>query len=353
MAAAGGGRAGVAVVIPAYNPDQRLLAAVEGLLGEGFASIVVVDDGSRPESRPVFAALARDPRCHLLAHAVNLGKGRALKTAFNHVALALPAAEGIVTADADGQHLPRDVAKVADAFARRPGALVIGSRRFGAGTPARSLVGNLVTRHAFRLLIGRRIADTQSGLRCFPAGLVPLLLELEGERFEYEMNMLIATKTAGIDVVEEEISTVYLEGNRSSHFRPLRDSMRISFLLIRFASSSALAAVVDFLVFVAAHALGAGLLPSFVAARLVAGSLNFLVNRTLVFRSRARIAATVPRYCALFLALGAVAFLCTRSLADAGTHVIAAKIAVETLLFPASFAVQREFIFPEPRGERA
>lgn len=345
--------AGIVAVIPACNPDERLLGIVEGLEAEGFETIVVVDDGSRPACRPIFATLARDPRCHVLLHAVNLGKGRALKTAFNHVAVALPGAGGIVTVDADGQHLPRDVAKVAAAFAARPDALVIGARRFGPGTPARSLLGNVVTRHVFRLLVGKRVSDTQSGLRCFPLSLAPLLLRLEGERFEYEMNVLIATRTAGIEVLEEEISTVYLEGNRSSHFRPLLDSMKISFLLARFTSSSALAAAVDFLVFVLAHALGAGLLPSFLAARLVAGTLNFLVNRSLVFRSRGKVSATFARYCALFLALGATAFLSIRWLAGAGMDVAAAKVLMETLLFPASFAIQRDFIFPERREEPA
>jgi hypothetical protein len=282
---------------------------------------------------------------------VNLGKGRALKTGMNHVLLAFPEAAGILTVDADGQHLARDVAKVAARFAARPAALVIGSRRFGTGTPLRSRVGNVVTRHVFRVLAGRRISDTQSGLRCFPLSLAPLLLRLEGERFEYEMNVLLALGRAAVEVLEEPISTVYIEGNRSSHFRPLADSMKIYFLLIRFSCSSALAAVVDFLVFITAFRLGGSLLFSFVLARLVAGSLNFLVNRSLVFHSRAQIAATVARYFALFVTLGACAFLSIRALSDLGMNVVAAKALTETALFFASFAIQRDFIFAAPREE--
>lgn len=342
---------GVIVLIPAYNPDERLRATVEGLLGENFETIVVVDDGSLPECRPVFAALAGNPRCRVLAHAVNLGKGRALKTGLNYIALTLPEASGIVTVDADGQHLPRDVAKVAARFAGRPGALVIGARRLGRGIPLRSLVGNVITRHVFRFLVGKKITDTQSGLRCFPTRLVPLFLRLEGERFEYEMNMLIATKAAAIEVVEEEISTVYIESNRSSHFRPLIDSMKIYFLLLRFALSSALAAIVDFLVFITAYALSGSLLPSFLLGRLVAGNLNFLVNRNLVFHNRARVATTVARYYALFVTMGAVAYFSIRSLTGLGVNVVAAKVLTETLLFLASFALQREFVFVAPREE--
>jgi glycosyltransferase involved in cell wall biosynthesis len=341
----------VVVLIPAKNPDGRLPTTVDALAREGFGRIVVVDDGSDPRCRPVFAALERDGRCEVLRHAVNLGKGRALKTGLNHILLAHPEAAGILTVDADGQHLPADVAKVAARFAANPKALVIGSRRFGAGTPLRSLLGNVITRHVFHILVGRRISDTQSGLRCIPAALAPLLLSLEGEGFEYEMNVLIATRPAAVEVLEEEISTVYLESNRSSHFRPLLDSMRIYFLLLRFASSSALAALVDFLVFITAYRLGGDLLLSLALARVAGGSLNFSVNRSLVFHSRAGLAATLAGYGALFLALGACAYLSIRALAGLGMNVVAAKALTETALFLASFAIQREFIFSARRGD--
>lgn len=222
----------IVVVIPAYNPDEALLSVVSGLMGEGFARIVVVDDGSAGRCAPVFEQIRALPQCTLLAHAVNLGKGRALKTGLNHVLLSFPRAAGVVTVDADGQHLAADVARVAASFLERPDALVLGSRTFGGGVPLRSRVGNAITRGAFRLLVGRRTTDTQSGLRCFSIPLASRFLGLEGERYEYEMNVLIeAHRMAGIR--EVGISTVYVEGNRSSHFNPVIDSAKIFSGLLR------------------------------------------------------------------------------------------------------------------------
>lgn len=344
--------ADVVVLIPAYNPDEMLLAVVAALIDRGFARIVVVDDGSGPASAPVFARLRTLPQVALLAHAVNLGKGRALKTGLNHILQAWPDAAGVVTVDADGQHLAADVAAVVASFLGRPDALVLGSRSFGRSVPLRSLLGNVITRGVFRLVVGTRIADTQSGLRCFPLALVPRFLALEGERYEYEMNVLVeAHRIAGIR--EVGISTVYLQDNRSSHFNPLADSMRIYFLLLRFSFSSALASLVDFAVFALATALGAGLLRSMVVARAVAGSLNFVVNRNLVFRSSGRVPPALLRYAALLALLGGVAYLAIRALAEAGVDVVLAKFLVETLLFLVSFTVQRSVVFTARRGERA
>lgn len=339
----------VIVLVPAYNPDGKLPAFVDSLVAAGFPRIVVVDDGSEPASAPAFARVAAHPECTVLAHAVNLGKGRAIKTGLNHILQRHPGAAGVVTADADGQHLARDVAAVVETFRARPDALVLGARRFGPGTPLRSLVGNVLTRHLFRLLAGRRVTDTQSGLRCFPRALLPELLRLEGERYEYEMNVLLALRDA-TPVVEREIETVYLEGNRSSHFDPVYDSMKISFLLLRFTVASVFASMIDFLVFALAHSLGGSLLASIAVARLVAGNVNFLVNRRLVFRSRERVPVVILKYYTLLALLGTFAYGSIRALADAGVHVIAAKILVESLLFLANFSIQQNFIFTGRRG---
>jgi glycosyltransferase involved in cell wall biosynthesis len=341
----------VVVLIPAYQPDEKLLAVVADLLAEGFARIVVVDDGSAAECLPVFARLQCHPQCTLLAHAVNLGKGRALKTGLNHIALTAPGAAGVVTVDADGQHLAADVARVAAAFLERPDALVLGSRRFGRDVPLRSLLGNVVTCGVFRFLVGKKLADTQSGLRCFPLRLVPQFLQLEGERYEYEMNMLIAAHETAC-IREVGISTVYIEDNRSSHFSPLVDSMKIYFLLLRFSFSSVFTSVIDFLVFALAYALSTSVLLSIVVARLVSGIVNFTLNRSLVFHSSDRVVVAVLKYYALLVLLGAAAYLAIQALAEAGVNVIVAKLLAESLLFLVSFSVQRSIIFTR-RGAQA
>ena len=152
-----------------------------------------MDDGSPPTSAPVFDGCG-DPGCTVLRHAVNRGKGRAIKTGLAHFLERYPGAAGVVTVDADGQHRARDVVawRSRSSRSRTPWS---SARGVSAGTPLRSRIGNLLTRQLFRWVAGRRLSDTQSGLRCFSRALVPRLLALEGERYEYEMNVLPACPT--------------------------------------------------------------------------------------------------------------------------------------------------------------
>jgi glycosyltransferase involved in cell wall biosynthesis len=225
----------VVALVPAYNPDATLVAVVDGLLAAGFASVVVVDDGSHPSCRPVFDAAAARPGARVLRHLANRGKGRALKTGLAAVRDAFPGALGVVTVDADGQHRAADAARVAADFLAAPDALVMGARRFAGAVPLRSRLGNALTRRVFRWVSGADLLDTQSGLRCVPLAAVPGLLELAGERYEYEMHVLAAARRLGLPIREVEIETVYLDGNPSSHFNPLLDSLRIYWRLLRSA----------------------------------------------------------------------------------------------------------------------
>ncbi len=342
----------IAVLIPAYNPKEPLLLLVEALIKFDFRRIVVVNDGSEPSCREIFDKLAGMQNCHVIHHAVNLGKGRALKSGLNYCCVNFPDLLGIVTADADGQHLPADIRKVSETFLNDPRSLVIGARIFAKGTPLRSLLGNVITRYVFRLLIGGKLTDTQSGLRCIPMGIVPDLIRLEGERYEYEMNMLISTKNSRTSIREVEIATVYLENNRSSHFNPLIDSMRIYFLLLRFSFSSLVASSIDFIIFTIIYLLRGNILTALIMARLVSGCINFFVNKNLVFRSRGGAVLPLIKYFTLFITLGTLSFLSIRTMADFGINVIAAKITAESVLFLASFTVQRDFIFAAPAPDR-
>lgn len=339
----------IPVLIPAYNPNELLLKLVESLMQEGFRSIIIVNDGSDADCDDIFKALEKKG-CHVLHHAINLGKGRAIKTGLNFFCLTFKEAQGIVTADADGQHTARDISRVAQAFLHNPAALVMGTRRFDKTTPLRSLVGNMLTRYIFRLFIGKKITDTQSGLRCIPRHAVPLFMQLEGEKYEYEMNMLIATKTNEIPVVEEAIDTIYIDNNRSSHFNPLIDSMKIYFLLLRFFFSSIFASSVDFVVFSGIFYMSDNIVMSIVCARAVAGNINFFINRKLVFRSSAHVVFAILKYYLLLIALAVMASLAIQALADAGMNVILAKALTETMLFIASFSIQRDYIFGSHRN---
>ena len=220
------------VVIPAYRPDAALPQLVSELAAAPLF-LVVVDDGSGPAYEPVFAAL-RHPAVTLLRHETNRGKGAALRTAFRWIAEHRPDARGIVTADADGQHAAPDILAVVAALAAEPEALHLGSRPLdGPGVPLRSRLGNLPMRWFFRLCTGLRLADTQTGLRGFPASLAPWFAALPGDRYEFELSMLLAAARLGCPIREHPIQALYRPGNAGSHFRPLRDSWRVWKALFR------------------------------------------------------------------------------------------------------------------------
>ena len=282
------------VLIPALKPEARLVTLTAELVHCGFGLVVVVDDGSRPEYQFVFAEVAALPRVEVLQHAINLGKGRALKTGFNHLLNARPELCGVVTADADGQHTAEDIERVGRALLESSQRPVLGSRRFERDVPARSRFGNVVTRRIVRLLTGVNLSDTQTGLRGLPYEVLPELLSLEGERYEYEMTVLMHLCRSGRRPVEFPIATVYIENNRGSHFNPVWDSMRIYFMLLRFYASSLLAAGVDLAGFSLCFVLTHQLLLS-VAVGRVSSLINFVVNRRFVFQNRAALPGSLWR----------------------------------------------------------
>ena len=224
----------VAVILPSLNPDHRFLEVAEGLIGAGFLHIVVVDDGSDAEHKKWFDDVRAYPQCHVLVHEVNKGKGRALKTAFAWCLENRPHIDGVVTADGDNQHRPADIRRCAQAMIDDPGKVWLGVRDFSLDhVPARSRMGNTLTRGIMRLACGVSVTDTQTGLRAIPARDLPLMLRIPGERYEYETQMLLSLREAKVGIGEVVIDTVYIDENESSHFHPVRDSWKIYKIIIR------------------------------------------------------------------------------------------------------------------------
>ena len=342
----------LAVVIPAYKPSAGLIDLVRTLSESDLPAIVIVDDGSGPEYRETFAQASAYPRVELLRHAVNLGKGAALKTAFNHVLCAYPELAGVVTADADGQHHPGDIERVASKLMDRPDALVLGSRQFEGDVPLRSRIGNIATRGVMHALLGQKLTDTQTGLRGIPANLLPRLLKIESRGYEFELEMLIAAHHLQIPVVEEPIKTIYEPGNKSSHFNPIIDSMKVYFVLLRFGSVSMMTAVLDNLIFYLAYRRTGHVLGAQILARVFAVTFNYTMVRSSVFYSRQRHKAVLPKYLGLVVVSGTASYGGIRWLtASFAIGAVAAKLLVETFLFFVNFAVQRVFIFkPQENG---
>ncbi|WP_137843731.1 bifunctional glycosyltransferase family 2/GtrA family protein [Microbacterium sp. 2FI] len=338
------------VLIPAFEPGPALDRLVRELVAaEPALGIVIVDDGSGPDYASVFAAVAAEGAT-VLRHDTNRGKGAALKTGIAHILAAHPG-DDVVTADADGQHTPRDILRVADAVrtdadAGAP-ALVLGCRGFTGAVPARSRVGNALARGIFRLAAGWSLSDTQTGLRGIPSEHLAWVRDQWGDRFEFEQNVLLQSRRAGIAARELPIATVYLEGNASSHFRPVADSWRVALPLALFTGSSLIAFVVDTIALLVLTALTGLLVPSIIAARVLSASVNFAVNRRVVFGDarRGRMPGQALRYGVLAVALLASNVVWLEALTDFGIPLLLAKIATEAVLFVTSYGVQRTFVF--------
>lgn len=339
----------VVVLIPAYNPDQSLLEVVRQVAAAGFAEVVVVDDGSEDDCLAVFDQVEREPQVTLLRHAVNQGKGAALKFGFNHILNRKKGNSdflGVVTADADGQHLAADIVKVAQGLRDNPQSLVLGVRTFRGEIPLRSRLGNEITKVVFRALVGVAVIDTQTGLRGIPRALMPTLLRIKANRYEFELDMLVKAAEGKRGIVQVPIETVYLEGNASSHFNPLLDSAKIYLVFLRFITSSLLTALVDNLIFILAFTLGGGVLISQVLARAASVLVNFTLNKKYVFKHQEPNAAVFIKFVLLVAVMGWVSFSMIQFMVTHwGFAVIPAKILAESLLYLVNFATQRTLIF--------
>lgn len=349
----------VALVIPALDPEPRLLELVDGIVPAWDGPIVVVDDGSSEAAQPIFEqAAARG--CVVLRHARNLGKGRALKTAFNECLVAYPDCIGAVTADADGQHCVEDILACARALREDPEKLIVGCRDFSAaGVPTHNMLGNRITCVAMRLLCGVKVSDTQTGLRGIPRRFMDDLLTAAGERFEFETDMLLETKRLDIQIREVPIRTIYIDQGRASKFHVVRDSLRIYLLLLKYALSSAFASILDLvlyaLIFPLVEVLGGGVASITIAtviARVFSATANFAINRNLVFKSTSGVVPEAVRYivlcvCVMFASAGLVTGICLAT----GAASLPVKIVVDVLLFFVNYTIQRVWVFP-PQSDR-
>ncbi len=356
----------VAVVLPSLNPDHRFKAVVDGLLGAGFEHIVIVDDGSDEAHKRWFDELRGQNGCRILVHEVNKGKGRALKDAFSFVREQMPELRGVVTIDGDGQHLLGDIIACAERMLREGDKVVMGCRDFSQpDVPPRSVAGNRFTAAMFRLCYGIRISDTQTGLRAIPAQYLERFANIEGERFEYETNMLLQMKRMGIAFVEQPIETVYDKEEYSSHYNAVKDSWRIFKVMAKFLLSSGAAFLIDTGIFYLLMKLFAARWGTFapsislVIARVISSFVNFNTNKSFVFQSKGNYKRAMLRYyilCVIQLAVNAALTNGLVALANrAAGHAISAglatliQIAVMTVLFFISYPIQREWVFSEKK----
>ncbi len=340
------------ILIPAFEPDEKLIELVDSIaVVAPQQPIVVVDDGSGESYQSIFAQV-RSAGYDVVVHSTNRGKGLALKTGCAYIVDHYPAHD-VVCADCDGQHSLVDILRVAEelrgACAAQP-TIVLGARQFAGDVPARSRFGNAVTRRVFRVSAGLDLQDTQTGLRGYQAAMLPWLQTVHGERFEYETEVLLAARRAGVTMSEVPITTIYLEGNESSHFNPIRDSIRIYLPFVKFSLSSIIGFVIDVVVLMAMMGLSDGNLAlSVVVARLCSATVNYLLNRRLVFGQAHRRVPSALRYAALATGLLAANYLLLSALRMM-MPLLPAKVLTEVVLFLASYRVQQRFVFGRAPG---
>nr|WP_280928197.1 bifunctional glycosyltransferase family 2/GtrA family protein [Rothia sp. RSM292] len=346
-------------MIPAYKPDQSLVRFVRALREQDpDTEILIIDDGSGSTYAPIFTELRIDS-VTVQAHPVNKGKGAALRTGIDWVK-ANRSGELIVTADADGQHLPRDIFRVG---VRTETAAVAGQRSIilgvrtkpdpnageeGTKVPLRSKIGNSATVGFFALATGARVADTQTGLRGFTPQILDWLLQIPGDKYEYEFSMFLRATRADVELVQVPIVKVYEPGNPTSHFRPLQDSALIYAPLLAFLVSSFLTGfLVDAIAFFVLMGIGAPLLAAVIGARIISALTNFTVNRMLMHDGGACTSASssLVRYTVLAVGILAVNAALMEALTGLGASLLVTKILTELILIPISFAVQRRWVF--------
>ena len=338
------------LIIPAYQPDLNLVKLVRLVHAKSDLHIIVIDDGSDADKKVIFDKL--EGLATVLTHKHNQGKGQALKTAYAYI-LERGTYGSIVTADADVQHKIWDIFRVVNQSQEHPGALILGARAFSGQVPLRSAFGNKLTRFLFKQQTGVAISDTQTGLRAFTTNLLPFMLEVDGQRYEYEMNVLLAASKS-FPILEVPIETVYINDNEGSHFRPIRDGLMIYKDMFKFALSSLSSFIVDYLVYafflfvMMAVPISLRILLANGIARVTSSIFNYSTNKHLVFKNKDSVAKTGSGYFGLALGLFILDTLLIRLFYTAfGLNLLISKIVVGFLLFLVSWVIQKKVIFKE------
>lgn len=345
----------IIVIIPALNPDNKMIMLIKELRENGYNNIIVVNDGSKDGSKLYFKLASQEYNCVILKHAVNLGKGQAVKTAFNYILNECPDCVGAIVADCDGQHLVKDIVNCTKALVENPTSLIMGVRNFDKKNnkiSTRTRLGNKITSKIIYFLCGIKLSDTQTGLRGIPRRLMKVLMTVQGERFEYEMYMLIKAKDNDVSFIEVPIETVHIKGNIPAKFNPLRHSLKIYLVFAKFVLSSLSATIIDMLMFLffinifEAYEPRSYILLATVCARIISATINFSINRNRVFKAKYKPMGTALKYIAV-----ALFQMCASGLLVAIVHYflpigeLIIKIVVDALLFVVGFQFQREWVF--------
>lgn len=331
----------IVILIPAYKPDNKMINLCKDLITLK-QNILIVNDGSGKDYDDIFNE-AKILGCTVIEYEINRGKGYALKTGFKYC---IDHNLNVVTADADGQHLPQDIIKIANSLMKYPDRVILGVRHFGKETPKRSLIGNKVTSFLFKAVEGQDIEDTQTGLRAFSSQTLNKIINIEGERYEFEMNMLFELNDMNIGIIQEEISVVYIDDNESSHFNAIKDSLRVYKRFLKYIISSTSCAIVDYLSFCLFTLFGVKLFFATYGARAISSFFNFCINKKYVFKCKNDIGKTMIKYYMLVIFIAFCSYSLTGLLHKyTGMSVYLGKVFADLFLYLISYSCQKRLVF--------
>ena len=327
------------ILIPSYEPDEKLIKLVDELLKEKIETIVV-DDGSGKKYKNIFSKL----KTKVISYDVNKGKGYALKTGFEYIDKNYKNFI-IVTVDSDGQHKIKDAKKLYNYVLENKNTLALGMRKRTKKVPLRSRIGNSITRFVYYISTGIHIYDTQTGLRAFSNELIDYMLKIPGDRFEYEMNMLLYASKNNINIHEIEIETIYFkDNNKKSHFDTVKDSYKVYKEIFKFSGASFISFLIDYILYSLLLIISNNLIFSNIGARIISASCNYTMNRKLVFNSKKSLSKTLFKYILLALVIillnTIILFLLSQYI-----NPFISKIITEIILFILSFIIQKKYIF--------
>lgn len=342
-----------ALIIPAYQPEKILINLIDELLIKGIPYIVIVDDGSTEDKKWIFNQIDDKERCLVIHHSQNLGKGMALKTGIGAVLNSNMLFDGVITADADGQHRVNDIIKTIEVFEQQSDTLVLGCRNISQKkVPFKSKLGNKLTRYIYRHVSGVLISDTQTGLRAFSLDNAKRFAKVEGNRYEYEMNMLLEAAKERIPIKETDIEAVYLDNNRSSHFKPFIDSFYVYKRFLKYAASGVLSFVVDITLYAVFSSLflvaglGEFILYATVLSRILSSVFNFLCNKNIVFNNKNKSITIAFKYYILCISQMLVsAFLVRLIYRISSVDTVLLKSIVDIMLACVSYHIQKKAVF--------
>lgn len=329
-------------LIPSYEPDERLIKIIDDLLANRF-EVVLVNDGSNKSYDDVFNKINK--KAHYLQYEDNHGKGYALKTGLKYIKENYKDCV-VVTMDSDGQHTVKDALNLCNIVKDKDNTILLGKRIRSKNTPFKSRFGNGITRVFYRLSTGVSIYDTQTGLRAFKDNLIDFLLKIDGNRFEYEMNMLMMAPKSKIKLEEEVIETIYEDNNSGTHFHPIKDSYLVYKELLKFISSSTLSFLVDYGLYAIIVAISKSVVLSNVIARVISSTFNYTLNKKMVFKDKNNVSKSIFKYYLLAICILVVNTSILYLLVNVvGFNKYISKLIVEVVLFLISYRVQKKYIF--------